>query len=127
MQIPRTSTIIYGIPVVLNCTVHSFLNITAIYWKAFYDYDKQNAKIIHEGEFNTAGITIDNPSLTLKSPKFHDNGEYLCYARNEAGQTLSRKIPVKVDGGKFIDLIILKEKAIILNLLLQKFTSLKLL
>ncbi|XP_071172629.1 cell adhesion molecule DSCAML1-like isoform X2 [Mytilus edulis] len=99
VQIPRNSTIIYGSPVVLNCTVYSSLKITAIYWKAFYDYDRENAKIIHEGEFNTAGITKANPSLTLKSPKFHDTGEYLCYARNEAGQTLSRRIPVKVDGG----------------------------
>ncbi|CAC5381762.1 unnamed protein product [Mytilus coruscus] len=70
----------------------------AVYWKAFYAYDRENAKIIHEGDFNTDGITKDNPSLTLKYPKFHDTGEYICYARNEAGQTLSRKISLKVDG-----------------------------
>ena len=93
--------------------MYSSLKITAIYWKAFYDYDRENAKIIHEGEFNTAGITKANPSLTLKSPKFHDTGEYLCYARNEAGQTLSRRIPVKVDGGKFIYFIILKDKSLV--------------
>lgn len=105
MQSSRYSTI-YGSPVVLNCTVHSILALSVVYWKVFYDHEKDIARFIHKGDFLTAGITTDEPSLTLESPMIHDAGEYYCYARNEAGSTLSTAISLKVHGGEIMNLFL---------------------
>lgn len=66
VQSSRYSTI-YGKTVVLKCTVHSAVALRAVYWKVFYDHDKDSPRFIHEGDLFTAGITIDNPSLSLQS------------------------------------------------------------
>lgn len=90
--------------------MHSILAVTVVYWKVFYDHDKDIARFIHTGDFLTAGITTDEPSLTLISPMIHDSGEYFCYARNDAGPTLSTAISLKVNGGMLINLFIKIDK-----------------
>lgn len=105
----------------LNCTVHSDLDLKAVYWKVFNGYDTDNVRIKHLN-WHTAGVTKENPALSLQSPKFYDSGEYFCYARNDAGPSLSPAISLKVNGGKFINCFETKTKSY--NSILEKKTCL---
>lgn len=82
-------TIEHGNDISLLCTVNAIPLHTKVYWI------KETGKgkiVLNHGTTGTIGMTVANPSLSLKPAVTTDSGLYTCFAFNAIGTGISRTI-----------------------------------
>ncbi|VDI21475.1 Hypothetical predicted protein [Mytilus galloprovincialis] len=90
VEVPLTSyTVKHGHDVALLCIVSSKPKHTNVYW--IKDSDKGKL-VYNHGTTGTIGMTVENPSLSLKPVIITDSGLYTCLASNVIGTGASRAI-----------------------------------
>ncbi|VDI64481.1 Hypothetical predicted protein [Mytilus galloprovincialis] len=92
-------TIKQGEGVTLLCTVKSNPKHVSVQWKKRTD---DSDIILKQGATGIDGITIDTPSLTLRTTDISDSGYYICYATNEIGTGRSKSITLTDKDSWFI-------------------------
>lgn len=86
----------HGHGVTLGCSVSSKPPHTNVYWIK----ESDNGKLVfNHGTTGTIGMTVENPSLTLKPAFSTDSGIYTCMASNVIGTGASR--PISLTGNDF--------------------------
>lgn len=90
VDVPLTSyTVKHGHNVALLCIVSSKPSHTNVYWIK----DSNNGKLVfNHGTTGTIGMTVENPSLSLRPVVSTDSGMYTCLASNVIGTGASRAI-----------------------------------
>ncbi|XP_071148708.1 hemicentin-1-like [Mytilus edulis] len=93
---PVLQPVIYGESVNLTCSVNANPPATIVYWEK-----KLNGiiKVMNNETTGIAGITVENPSMTLFHATDSDSGYYKCFAVNEFGQGYSSSVRLAVIGG----------------------------
>jgi hypothetical protein len=78
-----------GTDTILACSAK---NATSVYWQRLYP--SQTRVSINPAVYaKYSGGTISNPSLTVHTVKYYDDGEYLCIGKNSFGtKSASTKI-----------------------------------
>lgn len=87
-----TITVKHGDDVALLCTVDSIPQHTVVYW--IKETEKGDI-VLNHGTTGTIGMTVSNPSLSLKPASITDSGLYTCLASNIIGTGTSRPISLK--------------------------------
>ena len=100
-----TSTIfpvLIGNQVILGCNVVANPAATDVYW-IFTDLNNQQTTIRQNTNVaKYGGVTLQSPSLVLKSAEFSDEGKYTCYATNSIGTGNSLTADLDVTGSKLL-------------------------
>lgn len=98
-----TSTIfpvLIGSQIILGCNVVANPPATEVYW-IFLDLSNQQTVIRQNTNVaKYGGVTLQSPSLVLKSAEFSDEGKYTCYASNSIGTGNSLTADLDVTGSK---------------------------
>lgn len=90
VDVPLTSyTVDHGNDVSLSCTVYSLPQHTSVYW---IKETERGKLVLNHGTTGTIGMTVGNPSLSLKPAATTDSGLYTCLAFNVIGTGSSRTI-----------------------------------
>lgn len=96
---PVNYNVLFGTFILIRCTVISNPKANKVYWQRTKD---GNISTINTGSVGTDGITLADPSLTLKYTTSADAGIYVCFATNDIGTGLSKEVNMTVYGGKYI-------------------------
>ncbi|XP_052080325.1 hemicentin-1-like isoform X2 [Mytilus californianus] len=93
---PVLQPVNYGESVNITCGVNANPPATIVYWEK-----KSNGfiKVMNNETTGTAGITVENPSMTLLHATDSDSGYYKCFAVNEFGLGYSSSVRLTVIGG----------------------------
>ncbi|CAG2214958.1 unnamed protein product [Mytilus edulis] len=89
LKVVGSYTVKHGSGVTLSCTVMSIPQCTAVYW---IKVTERGDIVLNHGTTGTIGMTVQNPSLSLKPATITDSGVYICLASNIIGTGLSRPI-----------------------------------
>ncbi|CAC5364617.1 HMCN [Mytilus coruscus] len=91
----RTVAAEYGHSVILECNITADPQVLTVYWQKEHDGIQTN---ITSTTSDIDGITISNPSLTIKETNESDSGIYICYAVNAVGHAHSNTTNLTVEG-----------------------------
>ncbi|XP_063411625.1 hemicentin-1-like [Mytilus trossulus] len=89
-------SVVYGDSVTMVCNVTAFPKLEYVNWQG---NNNGIYTTLNKGAVGTDGIAIHNPSLTIKSVSFADEGIYHCFASNIAGTERSDAMNLSVNGG----------------------------
>ncbi|CAC5383738.1 unnamed protein product [Mytilus coruscus] len=93
---PVLQPVNYGESLNITCDVNANPQATIVYWEK---KSKGIIKVMNNETTGTAGITVENPSMTLLHATDSDSGYYKCFAVNEFGLGYSSSVRLTVIGG----------------------------
>ena len=93
---PYRSTVRYGGPVTIECTVKSGIPVKEVTWYRVQG-DTRTPVVVDGRKYS--GSTVRVPSLTINNANFQDEGTYVCTAENAAGVGSSPNGDIDVTGG----------------------------
>ncbi|CAG2185535.1 COL6A [Mytilus edulis] len=92
---PYRSTVRYGGPVTIECTVKSGIPVKEVTWYRVQG-DSRTPVVVDGRKYS--GSTVRVPSLTINNADFQDEGTYVCTAENAAGVGSSPNGDIDVTG-----------------------------
>ncbi|OPL33462.1 hypothetical protein AM593_10437, partial [Mytilus galloprovincialis] len=92
----KKTEISFGDSVILGCQIKASPTHDFVYWE--HNVTGVVRRLFRE-TLGIEGITVDNPTLSLKYATNNASGLYTCFARNVVGTSYSSAINVSVKGG----------------------------